>query len=172
MRRRSIRVGATLVVTGLCTAYILWKIDLGKTVDILRNADLGYFFAAEDSVSGVDLDVSLDINGNPLPWAAEIINRFQDTYRALSVSGSGLHVLCHAALPGKGRNFNVPNGPTDPSGKRAQIGLFDRTRFFALTGHLYQQSPVALADHQQTINWLLGLMRSPPKLNVVPVVTL
>ena len=46
MKRRSIRVGATLVVTGLCTAYILWKIDLGKTVDILRNADLGYFFAA------------------------------------------------------------------------------------------------------------------------------
>ena len=46
MRRRSIRVGATLVVTGLCTAYILWKIDLGKTVDILRGADLGYFFGA------------------------------------------------------------------------------------------------------------------------------
>ena len=46
MKRRSIRFGATLVVTGLCTAYILWKIDLGKTVDILRNADLGYFFAA------------------------------------------------------------------------------------------------------------------------------
>ncbi len=46
VKRRSIRVGATLVVTGLCTAYILWKIDLGKTVDILRNADLGYFFAA------------------------------------------------------------------------------------------------------------------------------
>ena len=34
---------ATLVVTGLCTAYILWKIDLGKTVDILRDAELGYF---------------------------------------------------------------------------------------------------------------------------------
>ena len=38
MRRRSIRVSATLVVTGLCTAYILWKIDVGKTIDILRDA--------------------------------------------------------------------------------------------------------------------------------------
>lgn len=120
---------------------------------------VGYFFAPEDSVCGVDLDVSLDKDGNPLPWAKEIIRRFQDTYRALSVSGSGLHVLCHAALPGKGRNFNVPDGPTDPSGKRAQIGLFDRTRFFALTGRLYQQSPVELLDHQETIHWLLGLMR-------------
>jgi glycosyltransferase 2 family protein len=46
VKRRAIRISATLVVTGLCTAYIVWKIDLGKTVDILRDADLGYFFAA------------------------------------------------------------------------------------------------------------------------------
>ncbi len=41
-----IRVGATLVVTGLCAAYILWKIDVGKTVDVLRDASLPYFFGA------------------------------------------------------------------------------------------------------------------------------
>ena len=46
MRRRSIRVSATLVVTGLCTAYIVWKIDIGKTLDVLRNANLAYFFGA------------------------------------------------------------------------------------------------------------------------------
>jgi glycosyltransferase 2 family protein len=46
MKRRSVRVSATLVVTGLCTAYILWKIDVGKTIDVLRDAQLGYFFAA------------------------------------------------------------------------------------------------------------------------------
>jgi uncharacterized protein (TIRG00374 family) len=46
MRRRAIRVGSTLVVTGLCTAYILWKIDVGKTVDVLRDALVGYFLGA------------------------------------------------------------------------------------------------------------------------------
>ena len=46
MRRRSVRVISTLVITGLCTAYIVWKIDVGKTVDVLRNADLAYFFGA------------------------------------------------------------------------------------------------------------------------------
>ena len=46
MKRRSVRVSATLVVTGLCTAYILWKIDIGQTLDTLRNAQLEYFFAA------------------------------------------------------------------------------------------------------------------------------
>jgi glycosyltransferase 2 family protein len=46
VKRRSVRVGATLVVTGLCTAYIVWKIDVGKTIDVLRDAQLEYFFAA------------------------------------------------------------------------------------------------------------------------------
>src|ERR1019366_14442 len=93
------------------------------------------------------------------PWAAEIIAKFQNTYRAVSVSGLGLHILCRATLPGTGRNVYVPDGPTDPSGKRAQIGVFDQGRFFALTGRLYQESPLEVADHQQTIEWLLSLMR-------------
>ena len=46
MRRRRIRIGATLVVTGLCAAYIIWKIDVGKTLDVLRDAKLGYFFGS------------------------------------------------------------------------------------------------------------------------------
>ena len=46
MRRHAIRVAATLVVTGLCAAYIIWKIDVGKTVGVLRHANLGFFFAA------------------------------------------------------------------------------------------------------------------------------
>jgi uncharacterized protein (TIRG00374 family) len=46
VKRRSVRVSATLVVTGLCTAYILWKIDVGETIDVLRDAQLEYFFGA------------------------------------------------------------------------------------------------------------------------------
>jgi len=142
---------------------------------LVRNPDAyagaGYFFAPDDPVCGVDLDVSLDSGGNPQPWAAEIVARFRNTYRSRSVSGYGLHILCHAKLPGKGRNFTVPNGPTDPAGKRAQIGLFDRARFFALTGNVYEQSPSELADHQATVDWLLGLMHRrcwerPPQLEM------
>jgi hypothetical protein len=33
-----VRLLATLVVTGLCTAYILWKIDLGRTAHVLGDA--------------------------------------------------------------------------------------------------------------------------------------
>jgi uncharacterized protein (TIRG00374 family) len=44
--RRPIRIGATLLVTGLCTAYLIWKIDVGRTAHILANANVGYFLAA------------------------------------------------------------------------------------------------------------------------------
>lgn len=127
---------------------------------------VGFFFSADDPVCGVDLDASLDADGNPLPWASEIVTRFHNTYQARSVSGLGLHILCRAALPGKGRNFFVPNAPADTTGKRAQIGLFDKGRFFALTGQLYRDSPLELADHQQTVEWLLDLMQKRPRRTV------
>ncbi len=124
-----------------------------------RYRGVGFFFAADDPVCGVDLDASLDAEGNPLPWAAEIVARFHNTYQARSVSGYGLHILCLAMLPAKGKNFFVPNAPTDAIGKRAQIGVFDRGRFFALTGEIYRESRLELAEHQQTIEWLLDLVQ-------------
>ncbi len=42
MRRRALRVGLTLVVTGLCAAYILWRIDVGKAVDTIAGARIEY----------------------------------------------------------------------------------------------------------------------------------
>jgi uncharacterized protein (TIRG00374 family) len=44
--KRTVRVTATLVVTGLCLAYLVWKIDLSKTGHVLAHARLGYFALA------------------------------------------------------------------------------------------------------------------------------
>jgi glycosyltransferase 2 family protein len=41
-----IRVVLTLLVTALCTAYVVWKIDVSRTVEILGDTHLGYFLAA------------------------------------------------------------------------------------------------------------------------------
>jgi uncharacterized protein (TIRG00374 family) len=46
MNRRLVRLVATLVVTGLCTAYLVWKIDLSRTLHILGHANLWYFLGA------------------------------------------------------------------------------------------------------------------------------
>jgi glycosyltransferase 2 family protein len=44
--RRALRAAATLVVTGLCTAYIVWKIDLGRTAHVLAHAAPGWWLAS------------------------------------------------------------------------------------------------------------------------------
>ena len=44
--RKAVRVVATLVFTGLAVAYLLWKIDLGKTADTLRATRFGWFALA------------------------------------------------------------------------------------------------------------------------------
>src|SRR2546423_3424458 len=46
VKRRLIRLAGTLVVTGLCAAYIFWKIDISRTVHVLVHANFGYFAAA------------------------------------------------------------------------------------------------------------------------------
>lgn len=43
---RLVRGALTLIVTGLCTAYILWKIDLGRTGHMLAHARVGWWLAA------------------------------------------------------------------------------------------------------------------------------
>jgi glycosyltransferase 2 family protein len=41
--RRALRIVGTLVFTGLAVGYLVWKIDLGKTADVLRHASLWWF---------------------------------------------------------------------------------------------------------------------------------
>ena len=40
---RGLRVAATLLLTGLAVAYLVWKIDVGKTADVLAATDLPWF---------------------------------------------------------------------------------------------------------------------------------
>jgi uncharacterized protein (TIRG00374 family) len=43
---RRLRAALTILVTALGTAYVAWKIDLSRTVDVLASADPWYFLAA------------------------------------------------------------------------------------------------------------------------------
>jgi uncharacterized membrane protein YbhN (UPF0104 family) len=44
--RRSVKVALTLLVTALCTAYVIWKIDLGRTLELISEIELAYFLGA------------------------------------------------------------------------------------------------------------------------------
>jgi uncharacterized protein (TIRG00374 family) len=45
-RRRVVRIALTLAITGGCLAYILWQLDLRRTLDILVHSHLGWFLGA------------------------------------------------------------------------------------------------------------------------------
>ena len=44
--RRGARPAVTLAITAACAAYLVWKIDLGQTVHVLREVQAEYFVAA------------------------------------------------------------------------------------------------------------------------------
>jgi glycosyltransferase 2 family protein len=44
--RRALRVVATLAVTALATAYVLWKIDVHETVELIRDAEFAFLALA------------------------------------------------------------------------------------------------------------------------------
>jgi uncharacterized protein (TIRG00374 family) len=44
--RRAFKVGGTLAVTALAVGYLVWKIDLRTTLDVLRDANLWWFVLA------------------------------------------------------------------------------------------------------------------------------
>ncbi len=46
MHKRLLKVSGTVVVTGLCVAYLIWKIDIRQTAHILANANFAYFFGS------------------------------------------------------------------------------------------------------------------------------
>jgi hypothetical protein len=57
--RRSVRIALTLLFTGLAVAYLVWKIDLHTTIDIIVDADPWWFLLAVAIMVGTALPMAL-----------------------------------------------------------------------------------------------------------------
>jgi hypothetical protein len=57
--RRSVRIALTLLFTGLAVTYLVWKIDLHTTVDIIVDADPWWFLLAVSIMIGTALPMAL-----------------------------------------------------------------------------------------------------------------
>jgi hypothetical protein len=57
--RRSLRIALTLLFTGLAVTYLVWKIDLHTTVDIIVDADPWWFLLAVSIMIGTALPMAL-----------------------------------------------------------------------------------------------------------------
>jgi len=103
-----------------------------------RTDGVGFVFDPEAGIVGVDLDNCRDPDSEELePWATDIIDRL-DSYTEISPSGTGIHVLVDGELPA-GRN------------RRGDVEMYDRDRFFTVTGAHLPGTRAELARRQDAL---------------------
>ena len=109
---------------------------------------IGFVFAPDDPYCGIDLDDCLEA-GELKTWAQPIIGTFADSYMEVSPSGHGIKVWCKAKLPGLGRSKKDADGG---------IEVYDRGRYFTVTGNIFNGAPPQLEDHQKDVERLYALV--------------
>lgn len=117
--------------TDLPRAYAAYRIDD-------RLAGIGYVFTAADPYVGIDLDDCRDpATGKLTERAHEVIQRL-GSYTEASPSGTGVHVIVRGdAPPGRRRN--------------GDIELYDRDRYFTVTGRRLTLTPDTVNERTSTV---------------------
>ena len=122
--RRSVRVAATLAVTGACLAYIVWKIDIHQTIEILRDANYWYLVAAV---------LIMTLTVLPMAWrwqrllrARSIDDRLGWLTRAYFVAYTAGQVLPTAVGGDAARNFETSRRHPGRGGPIAGSVLLER----------------------------------------------
>jgi hypothetical protein len=103
-----------------------------------RYAGIGFVFSREDGLAGIDLDNSLDEEGDVKVWARGVIERFSDTYTEISPSGRGLKIWTRGSLAANLPGAKVGDG---------QIEMYDHARYFAVTGRAFRGAPIQVERH-------------------------
>ena len=105
-------------------------------------AGVGFVFTADDPYCGVDLDNCLNADGSIKPWASDLLTKL-DSYTEISPSGLGLKVFIKANKPGKRcRKAYHDDG----------IEIYDRDRFFTVTGDRLQEYPTDVNLRQESLD--------------------
>ncbi|WP_218836439.1 phage NrS-1 polymerase family protein [Halorarum salinum] len=120
--------------TTFAAAYTTYRED--DTV-----AGVGFVFTPDDPYVGADLDDCRDpATGKLADWTRDIVQRL-DSYTEASPSGTGVHVLVRGEFPdGKCRNGDVE--------------LYDRDRYFTVTGRHLSLTPPTVNDRTEPLSEL------------------
>jgi putative DNA primase/helicase len=130
------------------TSKLTWRSYAEVCAAYNRNgrsfSGIGFVFTPDDPYLGIDLDNCLE-GGTLKSWAGPIIEAFADTYSEISPSGNGVKIFVKGRLPGKGHRKDF--------GDHA-VELYDRGRFFAITGKAFNGAPLEIEEHQADIDRL------------------
>jgi hypothetical protein len=102
---------------------------------------VGFVFSPEDEFCGIDLDGCRDPKtGEWSQWARDIVTAFS-TYCELSPSESGVKLFVRGKCPlASGKNVKL-EGVESRGGKAAGIEVYDKLRYFAVTGRRIRGMP-------------------------------
>jgi primase-polymerase (primpol)-like protein len=104
-------------------------------------AGIGFVLAEGDPYTGIDLDDAVDsLTGTLRQWARPIVAGL-DSYTEVSPSGTGVKVMVRGRVPGERH-------------QKDHIEMYDRARFFALTGQRLAGTPATIADRQDALDRL------------------
>lgn len=110
---------------------------------------IGFVFTADDPYCGIDIDGCFT-DGDLTIKARTIIEEL-DSWAEITPSGSGVHVICLGALPGKGRKS-----------VKHHVELYDQGRFFTVTGRSLPGAPAAPQPRQDALDALHARLFPPP----------
>ena len=108
---------------------------------------VGYVFSGSDGMAGIDLDDCIRSDGSLAPWAQEVVDQFQ-TYSEISPSETGLKVFLRGRKPD---HAGCKVGNLDGGG---ELEMYDRNRYFTITGNRWPGSPADVADRQTELDAL------------------
>jgi len=127
--------------------------EAAQAVKDKRALGPGFVFTEDDDYCGIDFDKCVE--GGVLDPEVEQVVRRLNSYTERSLSGTGLHVIVKGKKPG-GRC------------RKAQLEVYDHSRYFAMTGHLWQGHGI-INGQQETLDSLYEETFGSVETEVAPV---
>src|SRR5262249_38419508 len=111
---------------------------------------IGYVFSTDDPYCGVDLDKCRNPEADAIePWALAHIARL-DTHTEISPSDTGVKLIVRGAKPSERCS-------------RGKVEMYDRERYFALTGHRLPGTPAEIGDRGEALAEVYRQVFEPKK---------
>lgn len=141
-----------------------------------RWTGIGFVFAEDDNLCGIDLDNCILPGGQMKPWASQIIERMQ-SYAEISPSGKGIKIFTQAKLPGAGiKRYLLTDGTITTEQRHPNedgaIEIYDHGRYFTVTGNAISEIGVenCSAEVERLYSVLAGSSSAavPHQRRVVP----